>query len=82
MQSVEASDEAAILYRHAIERASHWGAPAFPLRAALALPRLLDGKGRGEEVRAVLASIVAEFPDGSDLTLLAEARTLVGPSAY
>jgi predicted ATPase len=82
MQSVEASEEAAGLYRHAIETASHHGTPAFALRAALALPRLLDGKRRGEEVRPVLASVVAEFPDGSDLTLLAEARTLVGPSAY
>src|SRR5260221_8028909 len=47
MQSVEASEEAAGLYRHAIETASYHGTPAFALRAALALPRLLDGKRRG-----------------------------------
>jgi hypothetical protein len=47
MQSVEASEEAAGLYRHAIETASHHGTPAFALRAALALPRLLGWQEAG-----------------------------------
>jgi predicted ATPase len=61
----------------AIALAQKTGAKAWELRATMSLARLLDGHGRRDEARAMLAPIYAWFTEGFDTADLKDAKALL-----
>ncbi|HKV53014.1 MAG TPA: hypothetical protein VJN94_00090, partial [Candidatus Binataceae bacterium] len=66
------------LLRHALEISQRQHAKLFELRAGVALARLWDGQGRGDDARAILAPIYGWFTEGFETVDLLEARELLG----
>jgi class 3 adenylate cyclase/tetratricopeptide (TPR) repeat protein len=75
------SQEAEHCLRRAIEAAGDRSERSFELRAATSLARLLDGRGKRDEAREVLAPICKWFTEGHDTTDVREARALLGALA-
>jgi class 3 adenylate cyclase/predicted ATPase len=69
--------EAEACLRRGIELARRQPAPAFELRCATSLSRLLQRRGTLEEARRVLAPIYASFTEGLDTADLQAARALL-----
>ena len=64
-------------YRQAIQASQKCGSLAQELRAVTRLGRLLQSQGRGDEARALLAPLYAEFTEGLDTPDLEDARKLL-----
>jgi DNA-binding NtrC family response regulator/predicted ATPase len=76
---VDAVTEAEACFRSAIEQARQRDAKTSQLRAATRLARLLQGRGRHDEARALLAPLYAWFTEGFETVTMREARaTLEG----
>jgi len=69
--------EAETCFRHAIDIAARQQAKSLELRAATSLSRLLQGQGKREEGRRVLAAVYGWFTEGFDTPDLKDARALV-----
>ena len=69
--------EAETCFRHAIDIAARQQAKSLELRAATSLSRLLQGQGKREEGRRVLAAVVGWFTEGFDTADLKDARALL-----
>jgi class 3 adenylate cyclase/tetratricopeptide (TPR) repeat protein len=64
-------------FRKALGIAREQGAPAFELRAATSLVRLLAGQGRADEALAPLAAVYETYREGFETRDLTEARELL-----
>ena len=64
-------------FREAIAMARNMGAKAWELRTTMSLARLLDGKGRRDEARTMLADIYGWFTEGFDTPDLKDAKALL-----
>lgn len=73
----QAWPEAEAWFRRALDVARAQSARWFELRAAASLARLEADRGRGNDGRQALASVVAWFQEGFDLPDLREARSLL-----
>ena len=71
------SQEAEHCLRRAIELARRRSERSFELRAATTLARLLDGRGKRDEAREVLATVYGWFTEGFDTKDVREARALL-----
>ncbi len=76
-QKPDALDEVEALYESAREVAVRQHARSLELRAALDLARLVRGRGRDDDARAILEPIVAWFGDGGTAPDLVDARELL-----
>jgi DNA-binding winged helix-turn-helix (wHTH) protein/predicted ATPase len=70
--------DAESLLQSALERARAQRAPSLELLAATDLARLWHARGQREEARALLAPILASFPDGLETRALRRATRLLG----
>ena len=70
-------EEAERCFRRAIDIASRQQAKSLELRAATSLSRLLQGQGRREDGRRVLAEVYAWFTEGFDTADLKDAKALL-----
>jgi class 3 adenylate cyclase/predicted ATPase len=80
-EDAEALARAEVSLRGAMETARAQGARAWELRAACALARLLEPRGRDDEGRRILAGALAPFDGQPSTPELAEARALVDGSS-
>ncbi len=72
-----AAEEAEAAFRESITIARSQGSSAWELRGAVALARLLHGKGASEEARATLDAAYAPLKEQADCPDLVEARALL-----
>ena len=64
-------------FRDSIAMARSMGAKAWELRTTMSLVRLLDGEGRRDEARTMLADIYNWFTEGFDTADLKDAKGLL-----
>jgi tetratricopeptide (TPR) repeat protein len=64
-------------FRDSLAMARSMGAKAWELRTTMSLARLLDGAGRREEARTMLAEIHSWFTEGFDTPDLKDAKALL-----
>jgi tetratricopeptide (TPR) repeat protein len=76
-QGPGSADSAERELRGALETAQRQEAKCFELRAATSLSRLLHGRGRRDDARALLAPIHAWFTEGFETPDLRNAKTLL-----
>jgi adenylate cyclase len=69
--------EAELRFRRALELARQRQERSLELRAATSLARLLDGRGKRDEARALLDPVYRWFTEGFDTKDLREARALL-----
>jgi predicted ATPase len=69
--------EAELRFRRALELARQRQERSLELRAATSLVRLLDGRGKRDEARALLDPVYRWFTEGFDTKDLREARALL-----
>ncbi|PWT86080.1 MAG: hypothetical protein C5B58_02005 [Acidobacteria bacterium] len=77
LDNSSAATEAERCFRKAIEIARRQSARSPELRASATLARLLNGQGRRDEARAMLADIYNWFTEGFDTADLKDAKTLL-----
>jgi tetratricopeptide (TPR) repeat protein len=77
MMSVSNTAEAEQCIRSAVALTAEQDAKSFELRATYGLARLLNGQGRRDEARAMLAEIYGWFTEGFDTADLKEAKVLL-----
>jgi class 3 adenylate cyclase/predicted ATPase len=75
------ADEAEACFRLALAIARRQGAKSWELRAVTSLSRLLQGQGKREEARALLAETYGWFTEGFETGDLREARALLAALA-
>ena len=72
-----ATDEAEQSLRQSIQLSAGQSAKMEQLRATMSLARLLDGQGKHDEARAMLAEIYNWFTEGFDTADLKDAKALL-----
>jgi len=77
MQNDSNVEEAETCFRRAIEIARKQSAKSWELRATMSLARLLEGHGRRDEARTMLAEIYGWFTEGFDTADLIDAKALL-----
>jgi class 3 adenylate cyclase/tetratricopeptide (TPR) repeat protein len=70
-------DEAEVAMRRAIDLAQRQEAKSWELRAATSLARLLQGQGKSEAARTILAGIYNWFTEGIDTADLKDAQAML-----
>ncbi len=76
-----ASDAAEVLFQRALDVARRQEALAWELRAAISLARHWQGRGRAQEGRTLLASVLQRFTEGHATADLREATALLAGTA-
>jgi predicted ATPase len=76
-RSGEATAEAEVCYRQAMDIARHQAARSLELRAAMSLARLWTAHGEREQARSLLAEVYAKFTEGLETPDLVNARSLL-----
>ena len=69
--------EAQSCFQPAVEIARNQSAKSLELRATMSLARLLNGQGKRDEARAMLAEIYGWFTEGLDTPDLKDAKALL-----
>jgi predicted ATPase len=71
------ADEAEMCFRQSLDMSRRQGAPAWELRAAVDLAKLMAAQGRQENARALLRPVFEAFVEGSDTADLKAAEQLL-----
>jgi len=76
-QDLSKAAEAQSCFQRAVEIARNQSAKSLELRATMSLARLLNGQGKRDEARAMLADIYGWFTEGFDTRDLKDAKALL-----